>query len=149
VRLARRLRGVTRRRAALGTAAVYAGCASLIALVVHDAAGERSVNHWLDAERVAAVGWIGEQPNLTGLMTDNAFAVSGLQLGSRAPRLQYDSALLQNPLVSHVLVPADSQLEEEARSASFEVVRRAGRYVVMNRTAREQGANAADNDGTR
>jgi hypothetical protein len=120
------------RRVALAQAAV----ALSVALILADAARNADQDDWLDRERLAAIDWIGGRADLTGFMLDDAYSVSGPLYGGRAPVLQYERALLESPLLSHVLVPANSSLRVESERAGFAVVHVQGRYVVLQRPGR-------------
>jgi len=106
---------------------------AIAALVLVDGLGDATHN-WFDNERIDAIAWVGRQRDLTGFMVDDAYALSSPDYGSRAPKLQYDAALLGNDLVSHLLLPVGAgTLRGQAESAGFEVVRRGGRYLVLRR----------------
>jgi hypothetical protein len=106
---------------------------AIVIVVLLDAAHDASADDWLDNERLAGIAWVGAQKDLTGLMIDDVYTLSGPNYGSRAPKLQYDHALLDNVLVSHLLLPARSALQSEAESAGFEAIRTGARYVVLRR----------------
>jgi hypothetical protein len=106
--------------------------AAFAAVILWDAA-RNSTDDWLDQERLEMIAWVGARHDLTGLMIDDAYSASSILYGSRAPKLQYDQALLPNPIVSHLLVPAASQLQRQGESARFAVIRAGVKYVVLQR----------------
>jgi hypothetical protein len=100
-------------------------------------AARRDASHdWLDNERIEAIAWVGRQRDLTGFMLDDVYALSSPDYGSRAPKLQYDAALLGNHLISHLLLPAGATvLRGQAESAGFEIIRRGERYLILRKRA--------------
>lgn len=94
-------------------------------------AGERG---WPAAGRVVAQGWAGRQTDVTTMLLDYPIDGGGaLWFGNDAPHVHYQRALLQNPLVSHVLVQAGSERERESKEAGFVRIYRYQRYVVLRR----------------
>jgi hypothetical protein len=106
--------------------------------VIADAALHAGGRTWRVQERIDAQGWVGRQTGVTGMLMDYPLDGAGaLWFGNPAPHFGYAAALLDNPLVSHVLVVASSPREREARGAGFTRVHVDHEIVVLARAANE------------
>lgn len=91
---------------------------------------------WPPRDRIEATVWTGRQPNVTGVLVDNPILTAGgLWFGSRAPMFGYHPKLLDNPIISHVVLRRPSPEERRARMAGFELVHARGNAVVLARPA--------------
>jgi hypothetical protein len=89
---------------------------------------------FFEQERLDCQAWIGARPAGRGLLVDNVLlSGGGLWFSSRAPLQQYSSALLDNPLISHVLTSRGSSEQSESEQHGFKVVKRRGSMVVLER----------------
>jgi hypothetical protein len=107
-----------------------------------DSAQHAGGRGWPEASRIDAEAWMGKQPDVTFVMIDEPIsAAGGLWLGSLAPQIRFEGVLLPNPLISHVLVPANSYKEYEAREAGFERVHEDHEFVVLARPKQAAAAS--------
>jgi phosphatidylinositol glycan class B len=89
-------------------------------LHVHGGPGDkdRFERAWMQAQAIA-----GDDPLGTGLVMDRTFYSGGaLWYGGHGPQLNYEPALLLNPIISHALVFAGSDHERQAREAGFTAI---------------------------
>jgi GPI mannosyltransferase 3 len=110
--------------------------AAVIALVLADGARHCRGNDFtgLTPRRYQAQAWAGRQPGVTGLLYDEPLYCGGyLWFGRPFPQLQFQPALLGNPLFSHVLVQRGSESMNQAQRAGFAQVFAAGDFVVLER----------------
>jgi hypothetical protein len=98
---------------------------------VHGGPGDKDrwERAWLQAQALA-----GADPSGTGLVIDRTFFSGGaLWYDGRGPQLNYEPALLLNPIVSHALVFAGSDHEKQAREAGFVAVFARDGVVLLRR----------------
>jgi hypothetical protein len=98
--------------------------AAAVALVLGDGAvhmhggpgdKDRFARSWLEGQAIA-----GADPTVTGLVIDRSFySGAALWFGAARPQLNFETPLLQNPIVSHALVFEGSDHERQAREAGF------------------------------
>jgi GPI mannosyltransferase 3 len=125
-------------RLRLPRVASLALAASLVALWFVDALLHRGPRGWPAHGRIIAQAWAGRQPDVTALLFDYPIDGGGaLWFGNDAPHMHYKRGLLQNPLVSHVLVQAGSERENESKAAGFTRIYRYQRFVVLARKKSE------------
>lgn len=108
---------------------------AVVLVVLIDGTRNTHLDHWLERDRVGAHVWLARQGEaITGVLIDWPIATGGgLTLGSPAPQLKFQPALLDNPLISHVVVRAGMAEELLSRRAGFEPVHREGSFVVLAR----------------
>jgi hypothetical protein len=76
----------------------------------------------------------GSDANVTGLLIDNTFySGASLWFGRSVPQLEFDAALLGNPMISHALVAEGSDNERRALDAGFSPVFSHDRVVLLRR----------------
>lgn len=89
---------------------------------------------FFEQERLDCEAWIGSRPSVRGLMIDQVLlSGGGLWFGSRAPLQNYNAALLDNPIFSHVLTTSGSSVQHESEEHGFKVVHTHGSQVVLGR----------------
>jgi GPI mannosyltransferase 3 len=89
---------------------------------------------FFEQERLDCQAWIGSRRSVRGLLVDNILlSGGGLWFGSRAPLQNYTSALLDNPLFSHVLTSSGSSVRLESEQRGFKVVHTRGSLIVLRR----------------
>ncbi|HEY5959555.1 MAG TPA: hypothetical protein VIV60_23525 [Polyangiaceae bacterium] len=78
--------------------------------------------------------WVGRQPDATGVLLDWNFYTGGyLWLDNTLPQLKFESALLSNPIFSHVIAPKGSSEVTQAKRAGFEVAYERDPILVLRR----------------
>jgi phosphatidylinositol glycan class B len=105
----------------LGRRWVHVLCGAMIAIVLlddlrHPIAGDLSHPR----PRMAALASIGDDPSVSGLLVDSIFFWGGsIWFGQKVPQINFDPALLNNPLFTHVLTTEGSGADQQARQAGF------------------------------
>jgi hypothetical protein len=116
---------------------IWAGAAAAVLLVTIDGAVHCGGNDYvgLSAGRWEAHAWVSRQPDITGLLYDHPFNVPGYMGFSHSfPQVEARPPLLANPVFSHILVPSDSGIIDQAKRVGFEQVYSAGDFVVLRRS---------------
>ena len=109
-----------------------------LAMVLVDGARHGRGNDFADFKpaRFEAQAWVGRQPDVTGLLYDLPLYAGGyMWFGRSFPQMRFRTAVLGNPLFSHVLVPRNSWSMGEAKRAGFAEVFSKDEMVVLHRTA--------------
>lgn len=89
---------------------------------------------FFEQDRLDCQAWIGSRRSVRGLMIDELLlSGGGLWFGQRAPLQNYNAALLDNPLFSHVLTRRDSSAQRESQEHGFKIVHEQGSHVVLGR----------------
>jgi hypothetical protein len=123
----------------LGRGVVRCLVVASLALVLGDGARHGRDNDFTDLlpARYEAQVWVGRQADVTGLLYDVPVYTGGyMWFGRSLPQVQIQSALLGNPLFSHVLVPRKSAWKREAERVGFAEVFGKDEMVVLRRTAK-------------
>jgi hypothetical protein len=119
-------------RRRLWTHAACAACASALLLdgAVHLGGGENTFARAKLEGQIAA----GRDANVTGLLIDNTFySGASLWFGRSVPQLEFDAALLGNPMISHALVAQGSDNERVTIDAGFSPIFSHDRVVLLRR----------------
>jgi phosphatidylinositol glycan class B len=121
--LARRGRWSTFAAAVAGTGAL------LVDAGTHAATRGIFERAWLDAQATAA-----RDPDAIALMMDSSANTGGLLwFSGRGPLFGYDEALLNNEMITHVVVRRASDREQRVREAGFVRVGEWGKVVLLKR----------------
>jgi hypothetical protein len=100
---------------------VHGCCAAALILVLidngrHPVAGDLTIAR----SRMNALAAVGDDRSVTGLLVDSIFFWGGsVWFGRNVPQLNFEPALLGNPVFSHVLTESGSNADQRARQAGF------------------------------
>jgi hypothetical protein len=119
----------TRNRALAAAATLWC-----IAVVLGGARRLQGSDEWAEQhDRVRALAWAGQQPDITGLIADIPYTGGAFWFGAQVPQFMFAPGLVHNPIVSHALVVAGSEDERVAQAADFAEIHSEGSYRVLRR----------------
>jgi len=106
-------------------------------LVVTLDSGRRlhGIDYTIQHARLDGQAWVARQPKATGLLIDWHYGSGGyLWLGRSFPQMEYQVALLANPIFSHVMAEKGSNVEAAALREGFAPKFDRGGILVLERT---------------